>query len=208
MSYENTGTLKAPALRRAPLLRPLASRDFALLWTGMTVSLLGDGIYSVAIAWQVYELSNAPTRAVHRGRRVDAAAGAVPAPDRRHQRPFRPSPRDHPRGRPARRRPSSSSASLAVSGTLEALAPARARRVLRRRRGPSSGRRSGRSSPTSSRKGLLVEANSLESSDRTATSRLAGPALGGLAIAALGTGGAFLLDATILRVVRRSPCWP
>ena len=32
------------------LLRPLGERDFALLWTGMTVSLLGDGIYLVAIA--------------------------------------------------------------------------------------------------------------------------------------------------------------
>jgi MFS family permease len=27
----------------------------------MTVSMLGDGIYFVAVAWQVYELSNAPT---------------------------------------------------------------------------------------------------------------------------------------------------
>jgi MFS family permease len=43
------------------MLRPLRDRDFALLWTGMTVSLLGDGIYFVAIAWQVYALSNAPT---------------------------------------------------------------------------------------------------------------------------------------------------
>jgi DHA3 family tetracycline resistance protein-like MFS transporter len=43
------------------LLRPLRERDFALLWTGMTVSLLGDGIYTVAIAWQVYQLSNRPS---------------------------------------------------------------------------------------------------------------------------------------------------
>ena len=43
------------------MLRPLAIRDFALLWTGMTVSLLGDGLYTVAIAWQVYSISNAPT---------------------------------------------------------------------------------------------------------------------------------------------------
>jgi DHA3 family tetracycline resistance protein-like MFS transporter len=43
------------------LLRPLHERDFALLWTGMTVSLLGDGIYTVAVAWQVYELSNKPS---------------------------------------------------------------------------------------------------------------------------------------------------
>jgi MFS family permease len=42
------------------ILRPLRERDFALLWTGMTISLLGDGIYFVAIAFQVLELSNAP----------------------------------------------------------------------------------------------------------------------------------------------------
>lgn len=48
-------------VRRIEILRPLAIRDFALLWTGMTISLLGDGIYFVAIAWQVLTLSNRPT---------------------------------------------------------------------------------------------------------------------------------------------------
>ncbi|MGI8773719.1 MAG: MFS transporter [Actinomycetota bacterium] len=43
------------------VLKPLRFRDFRVLWTGMTVSLLGDGIYLVAIAFQVYELSNSPT---------------------------------------------------------------------------------------------------------------------------------------------------
>lgn len=43
------------------ILAPLAIRDFALLYAGMAVSLLGDGMYTVAIAWQVYALSNAPT---------------------------------------------------------------------------------------------------------------------------------------------------
>jgi hypothetical protein len=47
--------------RQLKILRPLSIRDFALLWTGLTVSLLGDGIYLVAIAWQVYDLSNSPT---------------------------------------------------------------------------------------------------------------------------------------------------
>src|SRR5262245_36670428 len=42
------------------MLRPLRRRDFALLWAGASISLLGDGIYVVAIAWQVYDLSNAP----------------------------------------------------------------------------------------------------------------------------------------------------
>jgi DHA3 family tetracycline resistance protein-like MFS transporter len=43
-------------------LRELLSvRDFVLLWSGGTVSLFGDGIYFVTIAWEVYRLSNAPT---------------------------------------------------------------------------------------------------------------------------------------------------
>mgnify|MGYP003544580345 FL=1 len=48
-------------LSRIGILRPLRIRDFALLWAGATVSLAGDGVYVVALAWQVYELSNSPT---------------------------------------------------------------------------------------------------------------------------------------------------
>ena len=47
--------------RRLRILVPLRHRDFRLLWTGMTVSLLGDGITTIALAWQAYELSDAPT---------------------------------------------------------------------------------------------------------------------------------------------------
>jgi MFS family permease len=46
---------------RIKILTPLRERDFRLLWTGMTVSLLGDGIFFVAMPWQVYQLSDAPT---------------------------------------------------------------------------------------------------------------------------------------------------
>jgi MFS family permease len=42
------------------VLRALRHRDFRLLWTGQAVSLLGDGIYVVAIAWLVYDISNEP----------------------------------------------------------------------------------------------------------------------------------------------------
>jgi MFS family permease len=42
------------------MLRALRHRDFALLWVGQAVSLVGDGVYLVAIAWLVYDLSNAP----------------------------------------------------------------------------------------------------------------------------------------------------
>jgi hypothetical protein len=45
---------------RSSLVAPFRSRGFALLWTGMTASLIGDGVMLVALAWQVYELSNAP----------------------------------------------------------------------------------------------------------------------------------------------------
>ena len=48
-------------LRRIRLLEPLRGRDFALLTAGWVVSLLGDGFFSVALAWQVYEISNVPT---------------------------------------------------------------------------------------------------------------------------------------------------
>jgi MFS family permease len=46
-------------VKRGPL-RALAARDFALLWTGQTISLFGDGILTVALAWQVLELSSSP----------------------------------------------------------------------------------------------------------------------------------------------------
>jgi MFS family permease len=42
------------------MLRSLRHRDFRLLWTGQAVSLIGDGIYLVAIAWLVYDISNEP----------------------------------------------------------------------------------------------------------------------------------------------------
>ncbi len=46
---------------RLRLLTPLRHREFRLLWTGMTVSLIGDGITTIALAWQAYDLSNLPT---------------------------------------------------------------------------------------------------------------------------------------------------
>ena len=48
-------------LRSIRLLVPLQRRDYALLMAGATVSLLGDGFFTVALAWQVYEISNVPT---------------------------------------------------------------------------------------------------------------------------------------------------
>lgn len=58
-----TSPIPAPhtevGLFRVGMLRPLRIRDFRLLWTALSVSLFGDGLYVVAIAWQTYELENA-----------------------------------------------------------------------------------------------------------------------------------------------------
>jgi len=48
-------------LRAVRMLGPLQERDYALLTTAAVISLLGDGFFSVALAWQVYEISNLPT---------------------------------------------------------------------------------------------------------------------------------------------------
>jgi DHA3 family tetracycline resistance protein-like MFS transporter len=58
-SYE--GSDRPGGLSRVRLLSPLRHRDFRLLWGGMCISLIGDGVFMVAMAWQVYALSNAPT---------------------------------------------------------------------------------------------------------------------------------------------------
>ena len=44
--------------------RAAAPPRLPALWAGMTVSLLGDGAFLVAMAWQVYALSNAADRAL------------------------------------------------------------------------------------------------------------------------------------------------
>ncbi len=46
---------------------PLRRRDFRLLWTGMAVSLLGDGIFIVAVAWQAYAVSDHPSALAYVG---------------------------------------------------------------------------------------------------------------------------------------------
>src|SRR6186997_1471733 len=55
------GPVHEPAWSRIGILRPLRIRDFRLLWAGMSVSLIGDGIYLVAIALEVYSISDKPS---------------------------------------------------------------------------------------------------------------------------------------------------
>jgi MFS family permease len=175
------------------ILRPLGNRDFAFLWTGMTVSLLGDGIYFVTIAWQVYELSNAPTALSIVGLAwtlplvLFVLLGGVISDrfDRRRVMIVA----DILRGIAI-----AAIGVLAVAGELElwhlivlvafygageALFMPSFTAIV----------------PDIVPRDLLVEANALDIFVRTMTARMAGPAIGGVAIGAFGTGGAFLLDA-------------
>jgi DHA3 family tetracycline resistance protein-like MFS transporter len=60
MQHSHEALDRPGGFSRVNLLAPLRHRDFRFLWTGMTVSLIGDGIFVVAMAWQAYELWNAP----------------------------------------------------------------------------------------------------------------------------------------------------
>jgi MFS family permease len=61
MQHSYDGLDRVGGFTRVRILAPLRHRDFRLLWSGMCVSLLGDGIFFVALAWQVYKLSNVPS---------------------------------------------------------------------------------------------------------------------------------------------------
>jgi MFS family permease len=61
MQHSYEGLDRGHGFSRVGLLAPLRHRDFRLLWCGMSISLLGDGVFFVALAWQVYALSNVPT---------------------------------------------------------------------------------------------------------------------------------------------------
>ncbi len=175
------------------IFEPLRIRDFALLWTGMTVSMLGDGIYLVAIAWQVYELSNAPTALSLVGVAwtvplvVFVLIGGVVS-DRFDRRKVMIG------ADLVRAVAIGVLAALSIAGALELwhvlvlvglygageafFGPAFAAIV-----------------PDLVPKDGLVGANSLNQLMRPLAQRLAGPALGGLAVATLGAGGAFAVDA-------------
>ncbi|MBA2614527.1 MAG: MFS transporter, partial [Actinobacteria bacterium] len=175
------------------VLRPLRIRDFALLWTGMSVSLLGDGIYFVAIAWQVYELSNTPTALS-----VVGVAWAVPAvifllvggvlSDRFDRRKVLIA-SDLIRGLAV-----AGIGVLSLAGALElwhVIALVAVWGIGESLFGPAFGALVPDIVPSEQ----IVQANSLDMLMRPLGAQLAGPALGGLAIDTIGLGAAFMLDA-------------
>ena len=61
MHHSHEALDRAGGIERAGLVAVLRDPDFRKLWIATCVSLLGDGAFLVAIAWQVYELSDVPT---------------------------------------------------------------------------------------------------------------------------------------------------
>jgi MFS family permease len=60
MQHSHEALDRPGGFARGNLLAPLRHRDFRVLWLGMAVSLVGDGIFFVAVAWESYSLWNAP----------------------------------------------------------------------------------------------------------------------------------------------------
>ena len=191
LSYETTS--HGGGLTRVRLLAPLRHRDFRLLWSGMCVSLLGDGVFLVAMAWQVYALSNAPAALALVGVAMTVPTivflllGGVVS-DRRDRRRIMLA-ADLARGLAV-----GLMAILSLTGALElwhVVALVAVYGAGQAFFSPAFDAIVPEVLPADE----LAQANSLDQFVRPIALRLAGPALGGVLIAALGAGSAFALDA-------------
>ncbi len=180
--------------RGVRILRPLRIRDFALLFGGTTVSLFGDGIYIVALAWQVYDLSNVPTALSAVGVAwtlpmvVFLLIGGVLG-DRFDRR------RLMIAGDAIRAVAIAAIAVLALAGVIE-LWHVIAFTVLYGVGEAIFAPNFQAVVPDVVPQRLLVEANSLQQLAEPVAFRFAGPAIGGVLVAAFGTGAAFAVDAS------------
>jgi MFS family permease len=175
------------------MLAPLHRRDFRLLWSGMCASLLGDGVFVVAMAWQVYALSDSPSALALVGiaMTVPTAAflllGGVGA-DRYDRRRVMLA-ADVWRGLAV-----GALALLSLTGLLELWHMA----VLVALYGAGTaffGPAFDGLVPDILPEHELARANSLDQLVRPLALRLAGPAVGGVLIDTVGVGAAFALDA-------------
>jgi DHA3 family tetracycline resistance protein-like MFS transporter len=175
------------------LLAPLRERDFALLFGGTLVSLLGDGIYLVALPFAVLAISDSPATlslvgvAWSVGMLGFLLVGGVLS-DRGDKR------RILLLADVVRLVALGVAGTLALSGSLAVWHLVGLGLVYGIGEG-LSGPAMGSILPELVPETALVQANALERSLRPVAMRLIGPALGGLAVAVLGTGGALLVDA-------------
>ena len=173
--------------------RPLRERDFALFWLGWTVSLIGDGFFLVAIAWQVFDLWNSPTALAVVGvaETIPIVAfvlvGGVVADrfERRRVLIFSSALRGTAVG---------VLGVLAITGAVELWHIF----VLSAFFGAGQafqGPAAGAIIPDLVPRHLLVQANSLSQFVRQAAFAFVGPAVGGFVVHSVGAGTAFLVDA-------------
>jgi MFS family permease len=199
MQHHSYEALDRPGgIARRGLLAPLRHRDFRRLWLGTCASLLGDGAFVVALAWQVYALSDTPTAlgVVGAAMTISTIAflllGGV-ASDRFDRR------RVMLAADVLRFLAVGALAALALTGALELwhvvvlavaygtgqafYAPAFDALV-----------------PDLLPEAELAQANALDQVVRPIALRMAGPALGGAVTGALGAGAAFALDAATFAI--------
>src|SRR3954469_5526284 len=175
------------------LLHPLRERDFALFWAGTLVSLLGDGIYLVALPFAVLGLGGGAAAlavvgfAWSIGILAFLVAGGLLA-DRHDKR------RQLLVADAMRLLAVGAAGALSLAGALEIWHLVALSFVFGAGEG-LSGPAMGALVPELVPAEGLVQANALQQSLRPVALRFAGPALGGLAVAALDTGGALLVDA-------------
>jgi len=180
-------------LARVGMLRPLKIRDFRMLWAGLTISLFGDGLYLIAIAWQSYELSDLPSAFA-----LVSLAWSLPmvvflliggvASDRFDRRNVMIA-SDVVRGLAVL-----GMGILALTGAIvfwHLIVLAAFYGVGQAFFFPAFGS----IVPDIVPEDQLVQANALDNFVRPLGERLAGPAVGGLVVAAWSTGGAFVMDA-------------
>jgi MFS family permease len=196
LSYE--GFAPGAGGGRVRLLAPLRHRDFRLLWSGMCISLVGDGVFLVAMAWQVYALSNAPTALAMVGIAMTIPTiaflligGALS--DRLDRRRVMLA-ADATRGLAV-----GLMALLSIAGVL-ALWQVAALVALYGAGTAFFSPAFDALVPEVLPAEQLAEANSLDQFVRPIALRLAGPALGGVLIDAVGVGSAFALDAVTFAV--------
>jgi DHA3 family tetracycline resistance protein-like MFS transporter len=193
MQHSYEGLDRVGGFDRVRLFAPLAHRDYRLLVGGMSVSLLGDGLFLVALAWQVYALSNAPTALASVGIAMTIPTivclllgGAV---SDRYDRRMVMLCADAVRALGL-----ATLAFLSVSGALalwELMAVAVVYGAATAFFDPASDALVPQLLPSET----LAQANSLDQLIRPLALRLAGPAVGGAVIGAIGVGWSFGLDA-------------
>jgi MFS family permease len=187
-------TLDRPGgFARVGLLRPLRSRDFRLLWAGQTVSLVGDGVFLIAMAWTAFQLWNSPASLSIIGIAMTVPiiaclllGGAVS--DRFDRR------RVMIAADAARAVVVGALAVLDLTGSLGFATFA----LLVALYGAATAFFTPAFEaivPSVVAKSELAQANSLDQFVRPGALRLVGPALGGSIVAAVGSGGAFAVDA-------------